>query len=794
MNSLASNVLRLHPTTRLIQFALCACASVVSAAPLDTTIFSGQHKIVESGSFNDGLFTVAIDGTGITTEQVETSQNSLVARGAVDVNGPLGAVAIRKMTAGDYPALAVVKQNALTVNDGVVATAIRGVHISNMNDVTASDNTVTMKGGTIHGQFFTKEDKKRPFMSYGVYAGQSLKVQLERNVLNMQGGDFSGSLFGVGGWESESVTANHNTVNISGGTLRGSIFAVTTWNTSLITANHNTVNVVGGRYPDGINHLIGVWLKVQSSADAHYNHVLLDADATINKVLTAALVYNDDNDKNGVFTKFGDYASLTNNTITLKGTPHFAPGSYLIGAGIDYEGFERSFDDLSDFVPKFDFFSGNTLDMQTSGVYADKVGNFQYYRFLLPESFKANYDTVLTANELHLEGKNEAAGKKARISEVYYSGQPTFAVGDSIHLLYSEYLAGEVENNGQILWMQPEQGVTLGIPTVVQQSAHGVDLKVLQGLQARPEVKAFSEGYLASLALSVQGADLVATQGIKAAMQAGEINRFNGFAAMSGASSRYKTGSHIDLNSVSLMVGGAYTGTSANARWTVGGFFEAGRASYDTTNTTSNASSLKGNGRAHYEGVGLLARMDLNNGFYTEASLRTGSIHNEYDSQLYDRQGKQASYDFSRAYVGAHAGIGYRWRLSPSVQTDIYAKYLFAHQRGKHLALTTGDAMSFDAVNSHRIQVGTRLSFLPTTTVKPYIGLAYEHEFSGKATATAYGFPVDAPSMKGSTGMAEMGLSILPDKKQGWSADAGVKGYAGQRQEISAQLNAIYRF
>lgn len=793
-----SKVLCLRPITKVLQMALCSCAFVsIAQAAQDggmgeVTTFDHQSRTVVTGSFSDGVFTVATDTKGIRTEGVQTNYNTLLIQGNASVNGPMGAATIRKITDDDFPIQAVAKYNQLVIDKDVVATAIRGVHISGVGSAEVTDNTVTMNGGTVHGQFLTRDDKKRSLMSYGVYAGQSMSVRLERNSVNINDGDLTGSLFGVGGWESESVVANQNTVNITGGQLKGSIFGVTTWNTVLINANNNTVNVSGGSFPKGIEHLIGAWLKAQSSADAHGNRVVLATDAQINKVLAPALIYNDEHDEYGVFSQNGQYASLTDNTVTIKGKPTFADGSYLIGAGIDYEGFDRSFDDLTGLQPKFDFFSGNTLNLYSYGISADKVGNFEYYRFALPNTFDPQQDVALRAKELHLEGLNEAAGKMAKIDAVQYLGG-VLAQGDKMVLLRADSLSGVVANKDKTVWVSQRQGVSTGVPTQVKQSAHEVYLDVVGAEQALPQAKVLAEGYLASVALSTQGADLVAYEGIEAARQNGNLGGFKGFAAMSGAHGRYKTGSSVGLDALSLMVGGAYSSVSNGLRWTVGGFFEAGRASYDTSNAFENV-QLKGNGRAHYEGLGLLARVDLDSGLYSEASVRFGRLHNKYNSDLYDFEGNQAKYSLSNSYVGAHIGFGYLWKLTDKTQTDFYAKYLFARQSGKNIQLSTGDPLSFDAVTSHRIRVGARMSLAPTEVLRPYVGVAYEREFGAKARATAYGFPIQAPSMKGGMGMLELGVKVMPNKEKGLSADIGVRGYAGKRRELAGQFNLMYRY
>ncbi|MDR0588707.1 MAG: hypothetical protein LBG61_07055, partial [Burkholderiales bacterium] len=44
--------------------------------------------------------------------------------------------------------------------------------------------------------------------------------------------------------------------------------------------------------------------------------------------------------------------------------------------------------------------------------------------------------------------------------------------------------------------------------------------------------------------------------------------------------------------------------------------------------------------------------------------------------------------------------------------------------------------------------------------VRPYAGVAWEHEFNGKGKVTTNGLPIEAASLKGSSGVAEVGVSI----------------------------------
>ena len=64
--------------------------------------------------------------------------------------------------------------------------------------------------------------------------------------------------------------------------------------------------------------------------------------------------------------------------------------------------------------------------------------------------------------------------------------------------------------------------------------------------------------------------------------------------AYSGGSIRYSTGSHVDMNSVSLMTDLSYGVELKPGALTLGAFSEYGDGSYDSYNSFSNAASVKG--------------------------------------------------------------------------------------------------------------------------------------------------------------------------------------------------------
>jgi outer membrane autotransporter protein len=325
---------------------------------------------------------------------------------------------------------------------------------------------------------------------------------------------------------------------------------------------------------------------------------------------------------------------------------------------------------------------------------------------------------------------------------------------------------------------------------------------------ANPRAKVLPESFLGGLTLLNQGADIVAGPGMaeasSAARRAAQANSGRGyglvtFSSISAGQSRYHTGSHVDVNSVSLLNGLAAGFEATPGFLTLGAFFEVGYGDYDTYNSFANAASVRGNGEAYHMGGGVLARLDFTKtgpgSFYLEASGRAGGIHNEYASgDLQDYQGRATSYDTHSRYYGLHAGGGYVWNLNDVASLDLYGKYFWTRQDGSSLTLSTNDPLHFSAVDSHRLRGGARFAYAINEHINPYLGLAYEHEFDGQAKASTYGYAIQSPNLRGDTGIGELGFSLKPSPDLPISFDLGGQVYTGKREGLAGILQMKYEF
>ena len=313
--------------------------------------------------------------------------------------------------------------------------------------------------------------------------------------------------------------------------------------------------------------------------------------------------------------------------------------------------------------------------------------------------------------------------------------------------------------------------------------------------------KGISEGYLSGLMLTLQGADLVATRGMQAAMAATkevEDVTFTPWATVSGSSVRYNTGAHADLNSFNMLTGIALGKGFDAGRVTVGAFFEYGTGSYKTSNSFDGHGSYDGKGDSYYLGWGLLARMDFADTgpghFYVEGSGRMGGLYNNYSNgDLRDGFGREAEYDSYAPYYSFHAGLGYIWDINEQASLEFYGKYLWTRECGDSVTLSTGEEVDFEDIDSSRLRFGTRLDYR-VKYITPYIGVAWEHEFDGESSATTNNLPILEPDLRGDTGIGEIGLTITPSETIPLTVDLGVTGYVGTREGISGSLLVKWTF
>lgn len=264
------------------------------------------------------------------------------------------------------------------------------------------------------------------------------------------------------------------------------------------------------------------------------------------------------------------------------------------------------------------------------------------------------------------------------------------------------------------------------------------------------------------------------------------------FAAVYGNHSKYDVNSDLKINGWSSIVGVGSEKQLAQGDFSWGVFYENGSGNYRTANSFNNE-FFRGDGSLVYNGGGIVARYAKKSGSYTEASLRAGMLKSEMDNALKDITGAGYGYKSETAYYGAHLGIGKILTLNESTSVDVYGKFFHTYNKGDNFDVA-GDKFEFDSITSDRLRLGTRYTVNKNNKWSSYYGIAWEYEFNGDADMKAMNKAVPTQSMQGSSYMAEIGLNYQPNTASPWSFDLSMRGYAGEREGFSGNVQAIYNF
>ncbi|WP_418555545.1 hypothetical protein [Phascolarctobacterium faecium] len=264
------------------------------------------------------------------------------------------------------------------------------------------------------------------------------------------------------------------------------------------------------------------------------------------------------------------------------------------------------------------------------------------------------------------------------------------------------------------------------------------------------------------------------------------------FAAVYGNHSKYDVNSDLKINGWSSIVGVGSEKQLAQGDFSWGVFYENGSGNYRTANSFNNE-FFRGDGSLVYNGGGITASYAKKSGSYAEASLRAGMLKSEMDNALKDINGAGYGYKSETAYYGAHLGIGKILTLNESTSVDLYGKFFHTYNKGDNFDVA-GDKFEFDSITSDRLRLGTRYTVNKNNKWSSYYGIAWEYEFNGDADMKAMNKAVPTQSMQGSSYMAEIGLNYQPNTASPWSFDLSMRGYAGEREGFSGNVQAIYNF
>ena len=410
---------------------------------------------------------------------------------------------------------------------------------------------------------------------------------------------------------------------------------------------------------------------------------------------------------------------------------------------------------------------------------AQSVQNFNNINFNNIVWQAGNDTAILTTIDGNIKGSN--------FNLTLQNGQKV-NVGESMLLFKSNNDLGDIANDGSTF--NTNLGVTTAVEGIVEQSADNKTVTAtIKDVKLADQTKLVAENRAVAAAFVNQGTDLIADS-LDTLSRDGKYG-VKTFAAVHGNRSKYDVNSDIKINGWSSIVGVGAENEHNGGDFSWGVFYENGSGNYRTYNDFNNE-FFRGDGSLVYNGGGIAARYENSHGVYTEGSLRAGMLKSEMTDALSDGENKYG-YESETAYYGAHIGVGKIFSLGDDSDLDVYGKFFHTYTEGDSFNVAN-DEFEFDSINSDRLRIGARVTSNKENKFSTYYGLAYEYEFNGDAEMRAAGMKAPTQSLQGSSVMAEIGLNYQPTPDSPWSFDLNMRGYAGERQGGSFNVQATYTF
>ena len=709
------------------------------AAAADDYTVKKDGEIISSGTFtnvygNGHSFT--IDGDAVIYGKVFGAGNSNYDKDASGGNVTIsGNVEVTNVVCGGRSISGNAHHNTVNISGGSVVGSVGGssgaVYGGRSTGGSAHHNTVNISDGSVRSN---------------VYGGNS-SLSAYNNIVNISGNaDVTG---GVRGGDSLSGQAHHNIVNISGD---AKVTGEVSGGSSSSNANNNIVNISGGSVVGYVGSSIGA-VSGGWSADGSAHHNIVNISGGI---------IGEANNIVDVYGGWSTSGSANGNKVIISGSADIENAN-LYGRNDLASG------------------TGNTL---TIDGWSDSTQSVQNFNDIAFKNIAWNEDEpVLTITK-----GNTGDLENTTIKTINIAGGSNINVGESMTLIESGNNTdlGLTEGNVTDTFTAGVAREGLGSTTI----ENGNVTFNINSVKLSSQAVSAAQTRAASAAFVNQGTDLISDS-------LDTISRNNNygvktFAAVHGNRSKYDIADDIKINGWSTIVGVGNADKFDNgSEFSWGVFYENGSGNYRTYNSFNNE-FFRGDGSMVYNGGGIAARYENKNGVYIEGSLRAGMLKNELDNAMRNVNGSYG-YETESAYYGAHIGVGKIISLSDSSDLDIYGKFFHTYTEGDSVTIA-GDKFDFDSITSDRLRVGARITSNKENKFSTYYGLAYEYEFNGDADMTAQGLRADTQSLQGSSVMAEVGFNYQPTPDSPWSFDLNMRGYTGERQGGSFNVQATYTF
>lgn len=785
-----------------------ANTATIAGGAVTGAVYGGRSEygnaIANTATVNGGTIGVLYGGISVSGEAKNNTANAN--GGTVNLN-----------VIGGFSNESTVSDNTANIGD---ITSVNSVYGGLSIRGAASNNKANIKGSTILGN---------------AYGGSSDSGSAENNSVTMNNGTVNMNVYGG---SSSGSTTSGNTVNISGGTIAGVVHG---GSSEYGDVKNNSVTVNGGTIKQDVIGGSGIESVVSG------NTVNISG-GTIERVVYGGSSESGNSENNsvtisgGTISKeiYGGYSksgNAFNNIVTISGSPDISTAAVYGGYSTDGN------------------IGNNTLTVNTKNIKVKKLANFHTLNFNLPADTK-NGETVITVTDggvtniggaqvngyvpgdtvLRNGDKVILLNNNAGIETTGTTYTGKLAVGVSV---LKEVTVKKEDENNIVLTVAGDNDKPNGNDKPGSNNNPGGNGKPgsndkpggndkpdsndkpggndkpgsndkpggndkpgsndkpggnnQKPDKLTPDTKSFAETFVAAAAFLNQGADLLADAGIAQAKTAAKTGNgeWEGFITAGGNKLKIKTGSHVNIDGYNLSAGVAKNIITNNGKLLFAPVFEYGNGSYDSYLDNG----LHGEGKTSYTGGGIIVRQENNDGVYYEGSVRAGRVKTDYKAgKLVAADGKVAAYDTDGTYFGAHVGIGKIKDLQENRELEYYGKFFYSRTGSTDAKLTTGEKYNFDSVDSERLRLGTRYAHRLSKQSKLYTGLAWEYEFGGEATAHFNQSSTASPSLKGSTGLLELGWQIQPGDRNAMNLDLNMTGKLGQQKGLTFRAAANWTF
>ena len=665
------------------------------------------------------------------------------------------------------------KENIVTVNSA--AKILKNVYGGYSDTMSADSNQVIIEGAgivedSVYGGYAEKDNSNNNQVTVDgagtvkdtVFGAFSEKGNTTGNVVNIRGNSVIGDdtvipIKGavVGGFALEGISSG-NTVNIANSKVFRNVYGAfggndCTGNIINITGSEIGANVYGGQAEKG--NSLGNTVSIENSTVTEnvyggYAQKVLAAKAENNKVIL----------KNGAKIKgdvYGGYAVIT--------------------------------------IDSQDGIKNNTLEVVGKGNEAKSIQNFDKLNFFITKDLVAN-DTMLKVTDTALI--NNAEIKAGVELGTKLKKNDTINLIDAGALKAENITTGTLTDglinidNGIKVAIGPDGNKLVGVINGTTPPGGGTTPGA-GSLYADADAKSPVETQSAAFTMLNLGHDLLTTAGYEnaaLAVDGEEEGSVNPFITMSANNHKLDTGSHVDLKAWNMNLGFAKKINNNSGKLIIAPVIEYGRGSYDSYLDNGT----HGDGDAHFWGAGLMAKQLNDDGLYYEGSLRAGRMSTDYQSAV----AGGIKYDSDATYYAAHLGMGKVVQLNDKDTIDYYGKLFYTRQQGDKVTVGTGATYDFDATTSLRTRLGARYTHKLSEKNAFYAGLAWQHEFDGESNAivatTLGSASAPAPSMKGDTGIMELGWRVNNSDK--FELGLGVNGSVGKQKGVGFNLSLNFSF